>query len=160
MNVARVTGLFISAIGVVLVLNFFTRQVNPDVQGADLGMLAILLGLLTVDYDSLRKRVGGHGATSAPLVSAGWPILSAGLLVALASFLLENQVMCSCPAFGPCACGTVYDLMFYVGVFVAAAGTILVTIGYLHARPSSTSGRTLAGSSQSRQVPERRPLML
>ncbi len=80
MNAVKATGVFISAIGVVLVLNFFTRQVNPDVQGADLGMLAILLGLLTVDYDSLRKRVGGHGATSAPLVSAGWPILSAGLL--------------------------------------------------------------------------------
>jgi hypothetical protein len=147
MNAVRGTGLLISAIGLVLVLNFFTRQVNPDVQGADLGMLAVLLGLLIVGYDSLRERAGGHGATSAPLVSAGWPILSAGLLIALASFLLENQVMCSCPAFGPCACGTAYDLMFHVGAFIAVAGMILVTIGYLHARPSSTSGRTLVGSS-------------
>jgi drug/metabolite transporter (DMT)-like permease len=71
MNATRAAGLVISAIGAVLVLNFFTRQVNPDVQGADLGILAILLGLLVVGYDSLRRRVGGHGATSTPLVSAG-----------------------------------------------------------------------------------------
>lgn len=127
MNAARATGLLISAIGAALVLNFFTRQVNPDVQGADLGILAILLGLLTVGYDSLRKRVDSHGAASGSLVSVGWPILTAGILVELASFLLENQVSCSCPAFGPCSCGTVYGLMFYAGMFTALAGMILST---------------------------------
>jgi hypothetical protein len=109
-----------------------STTINPDVTSGDLGLLAVLLGVLVVAFDLFAKKVQLQGVTMI-LAVAGWSLLSAGLLVGLVGFLLMNQVACSCPESGPCVCGVpLYDLMFSGGILTAVAGAVIMIFTRLH----------------------------
>ncbi len=130
-------GILISVIGIVFLITFLSKPVNPDVTIGNLGLLTVLLGVLVVASDLFAKRVQLRGTTTM-LAVAGWSLFSAGLLVGFAGFLLANQVMCSCPAYGPCTCGVpLYNLMLSAGTLTAVAGAAVITSSSLlvHRRP-------------------------
>ena len=132
MSITRIAGILISIIGVVFLLIFLRTTVNSDVTIGNLGLLAVLLGVLVVASDLFAKKVQLQGLTMI-LAVAGWSLFSAGLLVGLAGFLLANQAPCSCPAYGPCPCGVpLYNLMFSGGILAAVAGAVIMVVIRLH----------------------------
>lgn len=128
MSPARWAGLSLLAAGAVLLADFFSRRDNPSVTAADLGLLALLLGALMLVYGSFSGREDAGVKRWSILARLGWLSLAAGLLGVLAGFLLQGQVMCSCPAevpgnLVPCHCGVwAYGLMLNLGVVFAVAG--------------------------------------
>lgn len=120
----RIAGIVALAEGLLLLLPFFTTRVNPNVGLADGAMLVIALGGLMVIADSFTREVHGRDTVTAYV---GWCCLFAGLLIALAGFLLGSQVACSCPAEGPCACGDPLNtIMVFGGIaLVLVGGTAL-----------------------------------
>ena len=132
MSRTRIAGILILIIGIGLLLVFLSTTINPSVTAADLGLLAILLGVLVVAFDSFTKKTRLQGVTT-KLTVAGWGLLLVGFLVGLEGFLLANQLWCSCPEcpeYGPCPCacgGPLYSFMIAGGIAVAIIGvTILV----------------------------------
>jgi len=140
LNPLRWLGVSILALGALLVLNFLVTRNNPNVTLGDLGVLALLLGGLAVASDALGIRRAAHPDSSRPgFTLSGWLLFSAGLLVALAAFLLENQVSCSCPALGPCDCGEAfYGLMLDGGALVAGLGGVIIVAVRKSSRKSAT----------------------
>jgi hypothetical protein len=132
----RIAGILISITGVVFLLIFLRTTVNPDVTIGNLGLLALLLGVLVVAFDLFTKKIQLQGVNTIVAVT-GWSLFSAGLLVGLAGFLLANQVACSCPEYPlanyPCICGVpLYNLMFSGGILTAVAGAAVVIVTRLH----------------------------
>jgi len=137
MRMGRLLGLAMLALGLALLVSFLSTSINPNVTLGNLGLLALLLGglLLTSDLYVRRVRIG----PSFFLAAFGWSVLSAGLLVTLTGFLLGNQVVCSCPANGPCTCDVaLYDFMFYGGLLVAFVGATSLIGGTVLSRRRRT----------------------
>jgi hypothetical protein len=120
-------GVSILAAGALLVLSFLATRDNPNNTLADLGVLGLLLGGLVVASDVLGI-TRAHPDSSRPSFKlSGWLLFSAGLIVASAAFLLQNQVSCSCSAFGPCDCGEAfYGLVLDGGALVAGLGGVII----------------------------------
>ena len=112
MRLMRWFGVGIIIIGILLILDFSSNNINPNVNLGNYGLIALLLGCLVIGADAFSRRVNlsQSAANLSVVIAAGWTTLSSGLLVALLGFLLENQVMCSCPASGPCACGVCFTV--------------------------------------------------
>ncbi len=139
----RIAGILISIIGVIFLLivlvevithNYIITQplITQLPTIGNLGLLALLLGVLVVASDLFAKRVQLQGVTRM-LAVAGWSLFSAGLLVGLAGFLLMNQAPCLCPAYGPCPCGVpLYNLMFSGGILTAVVGVVIMVVIRLH----------------------------
>jgi hypothetical protein len=145
MRLIRWVGVAIVIIGILLLLDFFSKQINSNILLADVGLLTFLLGCLLVGVDGFSRKVKFSEKKSGQvLMICGWLMLSSGLLVGLLGFLLENQVMCSCPASGPCYCGVLlYRIMLYAGSLVAVIGAGLVTAGTIQARETLAYRRIL-----------------
>ncbi len=135
MRLMRWFGVGVLLLGVLLIADFFSTNVNPNVAAANFGLLALVLGGLILGADAFRRRASVVFQTPTMgrppmLVTFGWSILSLGLLIGLNGFLLENQVMCSCPATGSCECGVLlYGVMFMGGLVAAVAGAVIVAAG-------------------------------
>lgn len=137
MRLMRWFGVGVLIIGILLLLDFASKNINPNVSAANSGLLALLFGCLLIGADAFSKRVNlSQTATNlSVMIVAGWTILSSGLLVALLGFLLENQVMCNCPASGPCNCGVLlYSVMFYTGLSGSLIGAGLIVAGTIQSR--------------------------
>ena len=143
-------GILISMIGVVFLLIFLVEVIThnyiitqplitqlPTI--GNLGLLAILLGVLVVASDLFVKKVHLQGVTTI-LAVAGWSLFSVGLLVGFAGFLLMNQAPCLCPAYGPCPCGVpLYNLMFSGGILTAVVGVVIMVVIRLHSGQKNRS---------------------
>ncbi len=127
MSRTRIAGILILIMGIGFLLVFLSTTINPSVTAGNLGLLAILLGILVVGFDAFAKKAQLQGVPMT-LTLAGWLPFSIGLLVGLAGFLLANQVACSCPASPyPCQCGVLlYSLMVSVGITVAIIGVVIL----------------------------------
>lgn len=131
MSRTRIAGILILIMGIGLLLVFLGTTINPSVTAGNLGLLAILLGMLVVAFDSFTKKTRLQGVTT-KLTVAGWALLSVGLLVGLAGFLLANQVWCSCPEcpeYSPCPCacgGPLYSFMIVGGTAIAIIGVAIL----------------------------------
>jgi len=125
----RIVGLLALVGGFLLLLPFFTTTVNPNVSLADGALLVLALGGLMMVADVFIRMTKAEGRRMV-VVSAGWCIFSAGLLTTFAGSLLGAQVMCSCPAEGPCSCGVpLYSIMFFGGLVVSVAGVAITLVG-------------------------------
>ena len=98
-SVRRITGTIVLIIGVVFLIGFFSTRINLPVVLANLGLLAILFGVIIIGSSLTKRRTA--------VIACGWSLLAVGALVGLTGFLLSNQIMCSCPAFGLCNCGCI-----------------------------------------------------
>jgi len=140
----RWLGVSALVLGALLVLNFLATRNNPSVALGDLGILALLLGGVAISADGLgvgRSSLRTNGWT---LTASGWVLLSLGLLVAVSGLLLEDQVSCSCPAFGACDCGAaLYGVMLDGGVLAAFLGIAATLAGRMSSRKSATSQRVV-----------------
>jgi hypothetical protein len=131
MSRTRIAGILISIMGILLLLVFLSTPINPSVTAGNLGLLAILLGVLVVGFDAFAKKAQLQGVPM-KLTVIGWGLFSIGLLVGLAGFLLVNQVACSCPDCPvgrpcPCICGdSLYPFMIVVGITVAIIGVVIL----------------------------------
>jgi hypothetical protein len=127
-------------LGVSLLLNFLATPINPSVTLGDLGVLGLLLGGLMVASDALgigRTPLSGPWTRYSRL--SGWLLFSCGLLIVLAAFLLENQVVCSPQAFGNCASGVAsYGLALYAGAIVAVFGIVITVASRTSSRRPAT----------------------
>lgn len=153
MNVLKVAGLSILAVGAILLLDFLSRTVNPDVTAGDLGILGLLLGGLVLAAGSLGKRASPRGQGSS-LVMVGWLALSVGLLVAIAALLLLNQTPCMCTnqIVGQrlaCSCGASFGTTLDAGVLVAVAGAAGIVVGA--SRRPRLSDQTALGRGPTRR---------
>jgi hypothetical protein len=121
-------------LGALLVLSFLATRNNPNVTLGDLGVFTLLLGVLVMTSDVLGTGRVAHPDSARPSFTlSGWLVFSAGLLIVLAAFVLENQVSCSCPAFGPCDCGeALYGLGLDGGALVAAFGVVVIVVGRMY----------------------------
>ena len=134
MKGAGILILLVVAGALLFLFPFLTTSVNPDVSLGFLGLLIVLLGGLILAANSFRKRVHLRGLGSV-LAIVGWSTFTSGALISFAGFLLGSQVMCLCPASGPCACFVpLYNMMFYGGFFAALAGLGCIVAGTLQSR--------------------------
>ena len=150
MRLMRWLGFAILVVGILLLIDFFSKNINPNVSLANFGLLAILLGCLLLGADVFGRRTDLSRTRSRMQlpITLGWLMLSSGLLVSLFGFLLENQVMCSCPANGPCYCGVLlYTVMFYSGLFVAVVGAGLIIGGSVLARRKKSASPELVAAA-------------
>jgi hypothetical protein len=125
-------------LGAALVLDFLATRTNPSVTQGDLGILALVLGGLALGTDSLGLGRAGRGNDVSSPTARGWALLSLGLLVAVSGLLLQNQVSCMCPAFGPCDCGgSLPGVMLYGGALMALVGIAATWAGRRSSRKSA-----------------------
>ena len=133
--ILRLLGVIVLLIGIVLLGSFISVTINPPVSSANLGLLSLLFGIILIAAASTARRAKAQSLRQTAGMSLGWSLLALGAIVSLSGFLLSNQVICSCPASGPCSCGVLlYILMFYGGLFVALAGGALIIINGLISR--------------------------
>jgi len=127
MNFSRL-GLVFVGLGVIPLVLFMATPVNPNVTLADLGLLSILGGALSIYLGLLyNRRTPAEHVNS--IIITGWKIMTVGLLVALSAFLLLNQTMCmeACNLIG-------YYIPFYGGLLAAVAGLAIIILNRLPRR--------------------------
>ena len=132
MRLMRWFGVSELIVGILLLVSFFSKQINPNISLANLGLLSLLFGSLIVGVDGLSRRVKLSETSGGLriLITYGQVLLSFGLLMGLLGLLLENQIMCSCPARESCYCaGLLYNIVFYGGLLIALAGAGLTCGG-------------------------------
>lgn len=127
MDRVKNAALLVLLIGVVLLIfPVLVTRVNPDITLSYLGLQLIALAIVVLSANWFRKRVRLSG-TGGAVAIAGWPIILAGLLVALEAFFLMNSVACNCPAVGSCDCGMQdYVIVFDLGVLCVGLGALSI----------------------------------
>ena len=96
-SVRRITGTIVLIIGVVFLIGFFEDQDKSTRRPCQLGSSRDPFWRIIIGSSLTKRRTA--------VIACGWSLLAVGALVGLTGFLLSNQIMCSCPAFGLCNCG-------------------------------------------------------
>ncbi|HEV2389829.1 MAG TPA: hypothetical protein VGS04_03800 [Nitrososphaerales archaeon] len=128
MRSSSVVALGMMALGALLLLENLTANV-PDPNTAYVSFELILLGGLVLASGWAWNRSLAKTGTISLLIVAGLGLLTAGLMVALAGFLLASQTLCGCFA-RACDCGATYNTIGDVALFFAAVGA-LATVSVL-----------------------------
>ena len=117
-----IIGLGMMALGVLLLLENRTAYI-PDPDTAVVSFELILLGGLVLASGWAWSRSLAKTGTISLLLITGLLLLSAGLVAALAGFLLAGQTMCGCFV-RACDCAATYNAVGDVALFFAAVGAL------------------------------------
>jgi hypothetical protein len=110
------------ALGVILLLENVTAYI-PNPNTADVSLELLLLGGLVLVSGWAWSRSLAKTGTISILLVTGLVLLSAGLVAALAGFLLAGQTICGC-FIRACDCGATYNAISDVALFFAAVGAL------------------------------------
>ena len=119
---SSIVGLGMIAPGVILLLENLTAYI-PNPNTADVSLELLLLGGLVLAGGWAWNRSLAKTGTTSLLLAAGLILLSAGLVAALAGFLLGSQTLCGC-FIRACDCGATYNMVGDVALFFAAVGAL------------------------------------
>lgn len=122
MRSSPIVGLGMMALGMVLLLESRAAYI-PDPNTANVGFELLLFGGMVVAGGWAWHRSLARTGTISLVLVAGFGLLSAGLMVALAGFLLGSQTLCGCLV-RACDCGATYNTIGDVALFFAGVGAL------------------------------------